>query len=292
MGNKRFRETINAKIKDYIDAPNRYEKSLVVHGVVEQIQASGGRFLKYDEKTGNWYELSNSQMKEKVGHAIRDAVNALEARVERKRMSETKEDREPDTSSPAPAASVRDKESPSSALGYKTIMNEPSESNHAHFRSPPAAFESSLSQQMLYHQQPSPSDQQQQQRPFQYPPFSFQQQQQRYRLFPRHEEYHHPSCLHDGSAHHDHHNHHPNLIEPIPYPPVASTTSDLLKKTYDVLQVVPPSDASAMADTTCPKDVGEDDQAEHVSSHDKDPFLEQINQVLGPDDTEESCVSI
>lgn len=288
MGNKRFRERINATIKDYMDAPNRYEKSLVVHGVVEQIQASGGRFLKYDDKTGNWYELSNSQMKEKVGHAIRDAVNALEARVERKRMSEAKEDREPGASSPAPAASVRDKGSPSSTLCYQLNMPE---NNHVHSQqhfhqnpSQQAVFEPS--QPMLYHQL-SPSDPQ---RPFHYPPVSFQQ---RYRLLPRPEEYRHPSCLQDG-AYPDHHHHHPNLIEPLPYAPASSESL----KTGDLHQVVP-SDASATADTGTCHDTGEED--EQASPPEKsgagqecDPFLDQINKVLGPivDDAEDSCLSV
>lgn len=264
-----------------MDAPNRYEKSLVVHGVVEQIQAAGGRFLKHDEKTGSWYELSSAQMKEKVGHAIRDAVNALEARAERKRFSETKEEREPGTTSPAPVASIRDKESPSGSQCYQLNMPENNKihtqkhSHHQQNHSSKAAFEPP-SQLMLYHRQMSPSDHP---RPYNFPPVPFPP---RYHVVNRQEEYQHPSCLHDGACYDQHH---PNLIEPIPYPHVTSDST----KVSDLRRVVP-SDAGTAADTG--HGTGEED--DHVSHPEKDPFLEQINQVLGPivDDAEDSCVSV
>jgi len=68
-------------------ANNRYEKSLVVHGIVDEIRSSGGRFLKNNYATGRWYELSDQQAKEKVGHAVRDAVSALDNRKKRKKRS-------------------------------------------------------------------------------------------------------------------------------------------------------------------------------------------------------------
>lgn len=59
---------------------NRFGKSLVVHTIVDTIHSSGGRFLKKEFQTGKWHELSDQQAKEKVGHAIRDAVNAHETK--------------------------------------------------------------------------------------------------------------------------------------------------------------------------------------------------------------------
>ena len=277
MGNKRFRERINATIKNYIDAPNRYEKSLVVHGVVEQIQASGGRFLKYDDKSGSWYELSSAQMKEKVGHAIRDAVNALEARAERKRVSDIKEEREPGTTSPAPAVSVRDKESPLGARGYPLNMPDTQPPFHPQSRSQKAAaFEPS--QSMLFHQR-SPSDRQ---RPYTFPPIPFPQRY--HHPVNRQEEYQHSPRLHHDGAVFD--QHHPTLIEPIPYPPV---TSELATKTSEGHQVVP-SDAGTTIETA--RSVGEENDYD-ASQQEKDPFMEQINQVLGPIvDDADSCVSV
>jgi hypothetical protein len=75
VGNKHFRETIAAALDEYMKTANRFEKSLVVHRIVDQIQAQGGRFLKRDTRLEKWYELTPQQAKEKVGHAIRDAAN-------------------------------------------------------------------------------------------------------------------------------------------------------------------------------------------------------------------------
>ncbi|GAX12640.1 hypothetical protein FisN_13Lh108 [Fistulifera solaris] len=261
-----------------MEAPNRYEKSLVVHGVVEQIQASGGRFLKHDEKTGSWYELSSAQMKEKVGHAIRDAVNALEARAERKRFSETKEERDPVTTSPAPVSSIRDKGSPLGAQGFQLTMPDLNPIHtKQHFHHPPNRSQKTVfepSQSLLYHQQ-SPSEHQ---RPYNFPPVPFPQ---RYHVVNRQEEYQHSSCLHDGGYYDQHH---PALIEPIPYNPIASES----KKTSDARPVVHSDAGRATGQSN-----GELDD-HRAAQPEKDFFLEQINQVLGPivDDGDDSCVSV
>jgi len=84
VGNKRFREAVSSSLQKYMEAESRFEKSLVVHGIVDSIQREGGRFLKKDHKTGAWYELSRQQSKEKVGHAVRDAVNSFETRAKKK----------------------------------------------------------------------------------------------------------------------------------------------------------------------------------------------------------------
>ena len=80
MGNKNFREAISMALDEYVTAGNRFQKSLVVHKIVDQIQSQGGRFLKREAKDGKWYELTQQQSKEKVGHAIRDAANSYSAR--------------------------------------------------------------------------------------------------------------------------------------------------------------------------------------------------------------------
>ena len=67
-----------------MQAESRFEKSIVVHDIVGVVERAGGRFLKKDYKTGTWYELSRQQSKEKVGHAIRDAVNSYETRAKKK----------------------------------------------------------------------------------------------------------------------------------------------------------------------------------------------------------------
>jgi hypothetical protein len=85
VGNKRFREAVAEALPSYMKADNRYDKSLVVHAIVNNIRLSGGRFLKHNSTTGAWCELNDQQAKEKVGHAVRDAVTAYESRKSRKR---------------------------------------------------------------------------------------------------------------------------------------------------------------------------------------------------------------
>jgi hypothetical protein len=83
VGNKRFRELISRSMERYMGAETRFEKSLVVQSVIEEIQQSGGRFLKKDISAGKWVEVSAHHTNEKVGHALRDAANSYELKKKR-----------------------------------------------------------------------------------------------------------------------------------------------------------------------------------------------------------------
>jgi hypothetical protein len=83
VGNKRFRDAVTSALNDYMKANSRFEKSLVVNSIVDIVRAAGGRFLKRDFQLGKWHELSDQQSKEKVGHAIRDAVSAYESKLKK-----------------------------------------------------------------------------------------------------------------------------------------------------------------------------------------------------------------
>lgn len=83
---------VASSLDEYIDAGNRFEKSLVIHRIVDQIQAEGGRFLKKDTREEKWSELTQQQSKEKVGHAIRDAANLY---LSRQQKAETRASVEP-----------------------------------------------------------------------------------------------------------------------------------------------------------------------------------------------------
>lgn len=78
VGNRRFRVFILMHLKDYMNANSRMEKTLVVNRVYEQISDAGGRFLKEDTKTEKWIQVSHKVGRDKVGHALRDAVGARE----------------------------------------------------------------------------------------------------------------------------------------------------------------------------------------------------------------------
>jgi len=74
VGNRRFRVFIGLHLRRYMDAQSRMEKTLVVNSVVEAIQEAGGRFLKQDAKSKKWFQVNSKMAREKVGHALRDAV--------------------------------------------------------------------------------------------------------------------------------------------------------------------------------------------------------------------------
>jgi hypothetical protein len=155
---------------NYMKADNRFEKSLVVHNIMDRVRKEGGRFLKKNHAAGNkWVELSEQQAKEKVGHAVRDAVNALEGRKKKgnnKRSGESiKSETDGDNTINTPQmTSVRSMQHVLSSMAAKSASSDQlplqqSQQNSSH----PLAFsfiDSSLLPQMqsisLRNSQPSP----------------------------------------------------------------------------------------------------------------------------------------
>jgi len=54
VGNKRFRDLVAEGVDAYNNANSRLSKANVVNSIVEEIRATGGRFLRRDEATGGW----------------------------------------------------------------------------------------------------------------------------------------------------------------------------------------------------------------------------------------------
>ena len=74
VGNKRFRELIQAFRKEYQDARFRREKNRITLQIIHIIVSiRGGRFLKYDEPQNEWRAVGRSERYEKVSHALRSA---------------------------------------------------------------------------------------------------------------------------------------------------------------------------------------------------------------------------
>lgn len=89
IGNRRFRVTIEMNVATYMKAACRVDKSLVVDSIFDQIKATGPGFVKIDPQTGRWVALGDESSREKIGHAIRDAVQRASSvnskRADRKR---------------------------------------------------------------------------------------------------------------------------------------------------------------------------------------------------------------
>jgi hypothetical protein len=57
-----------------VNAPTRHDKSLIIHAISALVRETGGRFQKH--RNGSFLELSDKEIREKVGHALRDMVAA------------------------------------------------------------------------------------------------------------------------------------------------------------------------------------------------------------------------
>lgn len=79
-GNKRFRAIVREYLNEYIDAKTKVDKSAVLNTILDRVKAQNNgqtRFVAF--KDGAWYEISDDQSREKVGHAIREQLQAQEA---------------------------------------------------------------------------------------------------------------------------------------------------------------------------------------------------------------------
>jgi hypothetical protein len=85
QGNIAFRKIIRIRVDSYISAPTKQDKSSIVVAVVDDLRLLGGKFIKQDD-TGRWYDIGDSQARDKVGHSLRDQVTALskQQKIDRK----------------------------------------------------------------------------------------------------------------------------------------------------------------------------------------------------------------
>eukprot|EP00980_Cylindrotheca_fusiformis_P031325 scaffold26176_cov117-Cylindrotheca_fusiformis.AAC.1 len=84
-GNRRFRHIIEMNRLSYQNATNREEKTKITCQVVESIRSCNGRFLKLDEKTGEWFDVGDIYAREKVSHALRSAKDPNRPRIKKPR---------------------------------------------------------------------------------------------------------------------------------------------------------------------------------------------------------------
>lgn len=76
IGNMAYRILIDTRLDKYITSDSRSEKTHMVVQVVETITEAGGRFLKQEGSTDNWFAVDKKTSREKVGHSFRDAIKA------------------------------------------------------------------------------------------------------------------------------------------------------------------------------------------------------------------------
>lgn len=70
-----FRKLIRSNVQRYQDTKDKQEKAAIVISIVDIVRRHGGRFLKQDDDE-QWYDMGDNQARDKVGHSLRDQVNA------------------------------------------------------------------------------------------------------------------------------------------------------------------------------------------------------------------------
>lgn len=76
-GNKKFRSLVRDHVEEYVRAKTKLDKSMVLSSIVDKVREQfNGRFIK--KQKGCWYEIGDELAREKVGHAIREAIAAGE----------------------------------------------------------------------------------------------------------------------------------------------------------------------------------------------------------------------
>jgi hypothetical protein len=83
-GNKHFRARVTSCVSDYQNVKARPDKSAVLGRIVDKIQSfrdpktgEYARFVKHSKQAG-WVQIGKDEAREKVGHAMREAVMANE----------------------------------------------------------------------------------------------------------------------------------------------------------------------------------------------------------------------
>lgn len=87
-GNKRFRDMIQAYRQSYQQTRKREDKQRIVGFIINEVERTGGRFMKLDQSQGVWLALDTPTVHGKVSHALRSAKESSSRSRARKRRKE------------------------------------------------------------------------------------------------------------------------------------------------------------------------------------------------------------
>eukprot|EP00547_Thalassionema_nitzschioides_P009313 CAMPEP_0194229794 /NCGR_PEP_ID=MMETSP0156-20130528/44075_1 /TAXON_ID=33649 /ORGANISM="Thalassionema nitzschioides, Strain L26-B" /LENGTH=203 /DNA_ID=CAMNT_0038962353 /DNA_START=864 /DNA_END=1472 /DNA_ORIENTATION=+ len=77
VGNRRFRLMVENHAIRYEHTKSKLDRGIIVMSILETIQGAGGNFIRKRRKDSNLFEtLSVAEAREKIGHALRDAIAA------------------------------------------------------------------------------------------------------------------------------------------------------------------------------------------------------------------------
>jgi len=78
-GNIDFRKVVRRFVGEYATAKTKFEKTTVLNRIIDAVHHDNdARFLKFNTRTHQWFEITDDQAREKVGHTMRETIAALE----------------------------------------------------------------------------------------------------------------------------------------------------------------------------------------------------------------------
>lgn len=87
IGNKHFRKIIESHREPYQNAQCRDQKTNITCQVIAQIHNANGRFLKLNDTSELWEEVTEQYAREKVSHALRSAKDPSRPRIKKPRKT-------------------------------------------------------------------------------------------------------------------------------------------------------------------------------------------------------------
>ena len=71
-GNKRYRQVVSEMKRTYQSTGAKTAKTDLSRAIVEHVVSYGGRFIKRDEATGQYFLLTKAQARRKTSQALRE----------------------------------------------------------------------------------------------------------------------------------------------------------------------------------------------------------------------------
>ena len=90
-GNRRFRDIVHRNMPSYLSCSSKLDKTIILNTIIAEVQLYGGRFLKHTKKEG-WFEISDEQAREKVGHAMREAISSANKNADKQEGEVTRKE--------------------------------------------------------------------------------------------------------------------------------------------------------------------------------------------------------
>lgn len=97
-GNKVYLSLLRQNIQTYTTTEKRVEKSLIIKSVVSSLKERGFRFLKQEERTEGWYELTDDECYNRTAHALRDLIRKKKPKGRRNTKKSASRSSSPTTS--------------------------------------------------------------------------------------------------------------------------------------------------------------------------------------------------